>query len=125
SVVKKDEFPAMLIAIPFTLLIYLLFRLPHGAPAAGPSPFFIKFSKGLAGFSYCLYLLHLPPLVFIHALLHGISPDKWQRTPANLLLAALIGVCVILYAFSISMLTEAKTPQFRSLMRRFMKAPAA
>ncbi|MCC5629783.1 acyltransferase [Nostoc sphaeroides CHAB 2801] len=73
-----------------------------------------KFSKGLAGCSYTLYLVHMPILCFIRACVIGDRP--WQPDIFHVFLALIIVVFVFLYAVVIAHFTEAKTDKFRNLI---------
>lgn len=120
SVFKNGQDFSWPIALSFTGLMYLLFRLAITEEQSSPS-IVANFSKSIAGFSYSLYLFHLPPLVFLHACLHSLSASKWQPTGQNLILSGFIAFCIVGYAWAISLLTEAKTPLLRNFIKRKYK----
>jgi peptidoglycan/LPS O-acetylase OafA/YrhL len=60
-----------------------------------------------AGFSYSLYVLHFPFLLFFPR--SAGSAERWQPTSAHLLCAASIGAGALLYPWLVSRVTEAKT----------------
>jgi peptidoglycan/LPS O-acetylase OafA/YrhL len=60
-----------------------------------------------AGFSYSLYVLHFPFLLFFRSWL--VPPERWQPTPIHLLCAASVGAGSLLFAWLVSRVTEAKT----------------
>lgn len=122
SVSKKDVDFSWAVAASFAWLMYLLLRLPASSTEREPVPSVTRLSKSAAGFSYSLYLLHLPPLVFLHAYLHTLQPQKWQPTAQTLLLGLLATVGVTTYAWFISVLTEARTAQLRSFVVRRTKS---
>jgi peptidoglycan/LPS O-acetylase OafA/YrhL len=68
-----------------------------------------------AGFSYSLYILHFPFLLFLRARL--VPPDRWQPTAAHLLQVAMVAAICLVYAWSISLFTEAKTSAARKWVR--------
>lgn len=118
SVYKKGNDLSWLIGISFTLLMYLIFRYTNGIPEQSGASSTARFSKNFAGFSYSLYLLHLPPLVFLHAYLNSIDPLKWQPTSEKVLLAGFIATCTILYAWVLALVTESKTDELRHFLKR-------
>jgi peptidoglycan/LPS O-acetylase OafA/YrhL len=65
----------------------------------------------LSDFSYTLYLVHLPLLVFCQAWF--IHNQRWQPSMMYLTLGIIILAGTILYAFLISSVTEAKTEYMR------------
>jgi peptidoglycan/LPS O-acetylase OafA/YrhL len=65
----------------------------------------------LAGFSYSLYIFHMPILVFLRNWL--IPGRSWSPDLPNFLKATVIAVSVSIYAFAFLRLTEAKTDVFR------------
>jgi peptidoglycan/LPS O-acetylase OafA/YrhL len=64
-------------------------------------------SKRLAGFSYTLYLVHYPPLIFFQAWLYSTGHWSPGRDQFGLLVVTFLGL--LLYAYLISQITEAKT----------------
>ena len=67
----------------------------------------------LAGFSYTLYLVHMPALVLLEALTRRFVPERWRPSLATTGLAFAVGAGVLAYAWSISLLTERRTDVFR------------
>jgi peptidoglycan/LPS O-acetylase OafA/YrhL len=70
----------------------------------------------LSGFSYTLYLVHFPILVFIHAMLFASGIGRWQPNVSGLSRVTVIGVGVVVYAWLVSLVTERHTDEFRSLL---------
>ena len=68
-----------------------------------------------AGFSYSLYVLHFPFLLFLRAWL--VPPERWQPTAAHLAGAGLAGATALVFAWLVSLFTERKT----SVARRWVK----
>lgn len=89
------------------LFIYALLhiRVPGGKDT------YAKAARWLAGFSYTLYLVHLPLLVFLQACL--VSDHRWLPDAAHLSLGFVVCATVFAYAIIISLLTEAKTEAAR------------
>jgi peptidoglycan/LPS O-acetylase OafA/YrhL len=79
-------------------------------------------AKCLAGFSFSLYVLHLPFLVFLRSCLtydHGWPPDVRHWLYSMGLMAA-----VMLYAFFVSLITEANTDRTRNwIISHFRNRP--
>jgi peptidoglycan/LPS O-acetylase OafA/YrhL len=108
SVVAADY----LTAVGFAVFLYLL--LHHDSP--GTSSRYTRVAGHLAGFSYSLYVLHMPLLVFLRALL---IPDRpWTPDAANLLAAAALCAIAVVYALLLSRPTEAKTEALRGCLMR-------
>ena len=86
-------------------------------PAAGIGA---RLARWLAGWSYSLYLVHLPVLVLVNGLLFSWSPQRWVPSPPTAALAVAIGLLVLGYAYLVSRLTEARTQMLRRwMLRRF------
>jgi peptidoglycan/LPS O-acetylase OafA/YrhL len=69
-------------------------------------------AHGLAGFSYTLYLVHLPALIFVSAWL--VPGRRWHPDAFNVAKIAAIGTCALAYAFAIARLTEYRTGAVRA-----------
>jgi peptidoglycan/LPS O-acetylase OafA/YrhL len=67
--------------------------------------------RRLAGFSYTLYVVHVPALAFISA---RIAPRRWQPDAAHLAAGAALALCTLAYAFAIAQFTEDRTGAIRS-----------
>lgn len=68
-----------------------------------------------AGFSYSLYVLHFPFLLFLRA--RFVPKDRWQPTPAHLLQAVLAGAVCLVFAWLISLVTERRTAEARKWVK--------
>jgi peptidoglycan/LPS O-acetylase OafA/YrhL len=107
-----------LTGIGFALFMYVV--LHQRAPA---KPGWYAFLAGqLSGFSYSLYALHMPLLVFLRATVVGDEP--WRVTSGRLLLSAALAVLVTCYAWCISRLTEANTDIARQFVIRILSLTA-
>jgi peptidoglycan/LPS O-acetylase OafA/YrhL len=71
-----------------------------------------------AGFSYSLYVLHFPLLLFLRASL--VPPERWQPTMPHLLLAALVAAASLIFAWVVSLFTERKTTAARKWVNRLV-----
>lgn len=100
--------------ITFALLLYFLLHNQAG----GASGLYSRVSKFVANFSYTLYAVHMPILVFGRA---ALLPDRpWTPDLPHVALGLGIALTCILYAFLISRVTEAKTDQLRGLLTRWI-----
>ena len=113
---SRPEIGDFLIGISTAVMIYFLVNNRSQITQEGV---YEKFSKGLAGYSYTLYLIHLPILCFTRACVIGDRP--WEPDILHLLFALIIIVFVFLYAVAIAHFTEAKTDKFRNLIMSWIK----
>ena len=90
------------------LLIYLLLHSEEPS-AAG---IYARLGKTVAGFSYTLYLVHLPLMVFIKAAV--LPQSRWSVDFPALMAGCVILAVLLIYAWMISELTEARTDSLRS-----------
>lgn len=97
----------MAIGVVCATLVYLFAHTPSGAN--GRRTFFGRLAHFAAGFSYTLYLAHLPALVFLCAWLD----QRWQPDLVHGLYGLIVAAGVLIYAFVLSRLTEARTDQVR------------
>jgi len=105
----------------FTLFLFGMLQMDSKRPHiyyAGTSHLF-------AEFSYSLYVIHFPFLLFLKA---WIAPSqRWQPNAVHLLYGAVIGAVVLGFAWLVSLFTEKRTRVARNWMRdvipRFDGAP--
>ena len=71
-----------------------------------------------AGFSYTLYLVHMPLAVFVHAALYQHSGSKWQPTALPAAAALIICATIVVFAWLLAQVTELRTPAVRAAMLR-------
>jgi peptidoglycan/LPS O-acetylase OafA/YrhL len=96
----------------FTLFLFAVLQI---AVRRNPSPYSALVHR-FAGFSYSLYVLHFPFVLFFRTWL--VPVERWQPTPARLLCAASIGAGSLLFAWLVSLVTEAKTDVARVQLSR-------
>jgi len=113
---RRLPLPLMLVdyilgAATFGLLWVMLSAGSESRPSAGE-----RFSRGLARFSYTLYVAHMPLCVLLAAWLVGDS--RWWPTGAHLLGG--VGVFGILlgYAYALAWMTEFRTAKLRGWLER-------
>lgn len=115
SGVNTDFILSILVAI----LLYLLLNDPRPV-----GKLYRSVASHAAGFSYTLYLTHLPFLVFIAALLNR----RVLPTPRNFILPTAILFLTLAYSYGIAMLFEHNTDRIRkkleSKLGLLAKAPA-
>jgi peptidoglycan/LPS O-acetylase OafA/YrhL len=104
----STEYSDFMVGVASAVLIYALLR----SPARSRSGLYSRAARGLAGFSYTLYVVHLPALVFISAWL--VPQRRWQPDAVHVAMVAGLGICALGYAFVIARLTEYRTDVVRS-----------
>ncbi len=88
-----------------------------------PEALSVRASRELARFSYTLYAVHIPFLVFILSLLAGDA--RWYPSPGKIIVAVGVLFAVLLYAYGLAFLTEFRTDALRyRLEHLFGIAPA-
>jgi len=98
----------------FTLFLFALLQYETRENSSPYSAVAHRF----AGFSYSLYVLHFPLLLFFRAWL--VPQERWQPTPVHLLYAATVGAGSLLFAWLVSLATEAKTDVARKQLNRLL-----
>ena len=93
-----------------SILIYAL--LQDVRPSA--NGLYARIAKQLAQFSYTLYLVHLPLLVFLKATL--LPRDRWIVDARSILIGAAILASLLGYAWIVSKFTEANTASARNYL---------
>lgn len=104
----STEYADFFVGIASTVLILVLLR-SHAPSKAG---LYSRIARGLAGFSYTLYVVHLPALVFVSAWI--VPHRRWQPDAVHVAMVAAIGICALAYAFAIARLTEYRTDAIRA-----------
>jgi peptidoglycan/LPS O-acetylase OafA/YrhL len=82
----------------------------------------VRAARELARFSYSLYALHLPIVIFAVALSVGVR--RWQPTPMHDLFFVAIVVATLVYAFGVATMTEFRTDAMRQRIERALGLPA-
>jgi peptidoglycan/LPS O-acetylase OafA/YrhL len=102
----------------YVLAAATLMLLVAALSARGPAPraLWVTFSRRAAGFSYALYVVHLPFLVFLTSIARG--EQRWYPDAAHILLGlALLGI-VFGYAWTVAIVTEFRTTEVRLWVER-------
>lgn len=111
---RMDRLPPrssdLLVGLAFTFFLFGALQLELGPGQKR----YARIAHFLSGFSYSLYVLHFPFLLFLRG---WVTPSRrWQPDPRHLLYGGLIGLLVITYACIGGMLTEKKTRAVRHWM---------
>ncbi|MBI5011587.1 MAG: acyltransferase, partial [Methylocystis sp.] len=113
------------------LFINVLLAFRYG-PSEGFSLLRPKFHKTLADFSFSLYSIHMPILIFARAAVGGTLGNDWATqlaTPQNYAVAFSVMGVAIVAGYFFSRVTEAKTGaarrKLRALLDRWAPEPAA
>jgi peptidoglycan/LPS O-acetylase OafA/YrhL len=96
----------------FTLLWILLSARENSVPESAST----RISSELAGFSYTLYVVHMPFLLLLTAACAG--EQRWQGTAQNVSKALGILFLSIVYAYVVAWLTESRTGTLRRWLER-------
>jgi peptidoglycan/LPS O-acetylase OafA/YrhL len=100
------------VGIAFTLFLFGVLQLK----LAASSDHYLSVAHRFAGFSYSLYVLHFPLLLFLRA--WTVPSRRWQPDGVHLLYGSLIGVAVLVFAWTISLFSENKTRVARHWIRK-------
>jgi peptidoglycan/LPS O-acetylase OafA/YrhL len=110
------------VATSVLLLSLLVTARPTGAGALARA--YAGAANHLAGFSYTLYLIHFPPLVFVHAAL--MNGTRWAPDAKHLALGLALSCAVIwLFAYPLARLTERHTERVRRWAGQALRIDAA
>ncbi len=112
----------MVTGVLFAGAIYLVVHAPRRPSDDRGTRVGAAFSR-LAAFSFTLYLVHLPLLVFIRAGLQYHGRALWQPSVVHLVIAAAMVVGVVLVAFAVSLVTEAQTDRVRKWVAGIIREP--
>jgi peptidoglycan/LPS O-acetylase OafA/YrhL len=104
---SSDLMSDYLVAFCFVLWLYALLLGPRDTTPRG----YEFAARKLAGFSYTLYLVHLPALILLRAVLD--PQGDWQPDALHLGYASAIGLMIMLYAYGVAECTEAHTATVR------------
>jgi len=104
-----------LIAIATAVFFSALLRTDGSVVARVPGDLYTKAAHWIAGFSYSIYLAHLPVVVFLRATF--ITVDRWQPTPPHVILVAGLALLTLALCYLLSRVTEAQTAKVRRALR--------
>lgn len=89
-----------------------------GAKEVATGKWYEGISREIAGFSYTLYLVHVPMLMLLTALLAGET--RWVPGLHPLVIASPALVFAIAYAYLVARVTEFRTAEVRDWVRRLL-----
>jgi peptidoglycan/LPS O-acetylase OafA/YrhL len=110
----SDLLTDYIVAFCFALWLYTLLL----GSRDDASPAYEYPAKKLAGFSYTLYLIHLPALLLLRGLLN--PKGNWQPDPLHLAYALGVALLILAYAYCVAELTEAHTANVRRRLLRWI-----
>jgi hypothetical protein len=98
------------IGLSFALLMHGIVQVEVPIGALGR-----QMAKTFAGFSYTLYVVHFPLLLFIRA--KWLPTLRWQPDMTHLVYGSFIIASTMLYAFGVSRITESNTTSVRGWVK--------
>jgi peptidoglycan/LPS O-acetylase OafA/YrhL len=102
----------LVVGLTFTLFLFFALQVRWGAA----NVVYDKLSRLFAGFSYSLYVLHFPFLLFLRA---RVTPgNRWVPDARHLIYGFLIGATALSFAWLVSVFTENKTSIVRKWVAR-------
>jgi len=102
----------------FSLLLFGVVQIDSASPPGR----YASVGHLFAGFSYSLYVLHFPLLLFLRA---WITPkDRWQPDAAHLFFGVILGVAVLAFAWTVALFTEKRTHVVRNWLRNAIAPPS-
>jgi peptidoglycan/LPS O-acetylase OafA/YrhL len=99
------------VGITFTLFLFGVLHMDFGARTRH----YPRAAHHFAGFSYSLYVLHFPLLLFLRAWV--APPQRWQPDMEHVFYGAIVGATTLSFAWLVSVFTENKTHVVRNWMR--------
>jgi peptidoglycan/LPS O-acetylase OafA/YrhL len=99
------------VGVTFSLVLFAVLQIEMGAD----NRYYARIAHFLAGFSYSLYVLHFPLLLFLRSWL--VPGQKWQPDPIHLFYAAIVGSFALSFAWLVSTFTEGKTRVVRNWLK--------
>lgn len=103
------------VGLAFAAFLYGVLQVDFRVLAGG---IYLRGAHLFAGFSYSLYVLHFPFLLFMRAWL--VPGSRWQPDAAHLLYGLGIGTLVLVFSWLVARATEFKTREAREGMRKLL-----
>jgi peptidoglycan/LPS O-acetylase OafA/YrhL len=112
---NSPYFNDLAVGLAFTIFLFGVLQVASGKALAG----FAFLAHHSADFSYSLYVLHFPFVLFLRAWL--VPADRWQPKGQPLFAAALVALLTLAYAWCVSLVTEKKTGAARKWVKGFVQ----
>jgi peptidoglycan/LPS O-acetylase OafA/YrhL len=106
----------LMMGVVFTTFLFGVLQLDFGLRNAS----YERLAQGLAGFSYSLYVLHFPLLLFLRA--RFAPAGKWEPDFVHISYWSVLAAIVLACSWFISTFTERRTKAVRNWMRRILPA---
>lgn len=103
------------VGLAFAAFLYGVLQLDFKVLADG---IYLRGAHLFAGFSYSLYVLHFPFLLFLRAWL--VPGNRWQPDATHLLYGLGIGTLVLVFSWLVARVTEFKTREAREGVRKLL-----
>jgi peptidoglycan/LPS O-acetylase OafA/YrhL len=120
SLIKQQIFADLALACSIWFLLVVILNTASRLP----NRYYSDAAQFTSRFSYTLYLVHAPILVFLAAYLFGAG-QRWQPDPKHFMEAGAFGLVVLAYSLLIWRLTEANTEVVRNRINSFCNNIAA
>jgi peptidoglycan/LPS O-acetylase OafA/YrhL len=127
ALVRVDAFPGGLAAdtalgLVFSALVWVVLQGGTAAAPAGVEPERRSLVGRFADFSFTLYLVHMPVVIFIAAALTRNGTARWQPSAAHLAMLVPLTAVILAYAWLVARFTEARTARARRWITRRIPA---
>lgn len=104
------------VGLAFSVFLFAVLQLDFRTAQKGA---YLRSAHLFAGFSYTLYVLHFPFLLFLRA---ALTPQqKWQPDTRHLCYGAGIGIITLIFAWLVAQVTERKTGSVRRKIKRWLR----
>jgi peptidoglycan/LPS O-acetylase OafA/YrhL len=104
----KGEVSDLIVGLVFSVFLLGILQLEWPVAADGA---YLRSARLFAGFSYTLYVLHFPFLLFLRAWI--LPSERWQPNFLHLLYGLAIGAGVLIYCWLVARFTEHRTGEAR------------
>lgn len=113
---KGSPISAVLSDYVLGVITFFFIWLLLGAQSEAPAKLWVRASRVMARFSYTLYLVHVPFLVLLTALIAG--ERRWQPDARHVLFGLAALLLAIGYAYGVASLTEFRTDTVRGWVEK-------
>jgi peptidoglycan/LPS O-acetylase OafA/YrhL len=106
----------LVVGFAFSAFLFGILQLDFWLPRDGA---YLRNARLFAGFSYTLYVLHFPLLLFLRAV---ITPGfRWQPNAIHLLYGTGIGAAVLTFCWAVARFTEHRTGEARRTLAKALR----